>query len=146
MQGRFGGRSYDVYEGNEMKGSKSMFALALVMICIICGATGQILWKQGMSNMNKINGIEDLLNLKTAWDIFTNKYIIIGLLLYAISVFLWLGAMSTLDVSYMYPLLSLGYILTAILAFVLIGENITLFRWAGIILIVSGCFLITRGS
>jgi drug/metabolite transporter (DMT)-like permease len=127
-----------------MKDEKAMFALMLVLICVFAGAAGQIFWKTGMSGMDKINGIEDLLQLKTAWDIFTNKYIIIGIFLYAMSVFLWLGAMSTLDVSFMYPLLSLGYVVTAIFAFIYVGENVTLIRWAGIALVIAGCVLITR--
>jgi multidrug transporter EmrE-like cation transporter len=129
---------------NEMRDENAMFALMLVMVCILAGAAGQICWKQGMSGIDKINDISDLLQIRTAWEIFTNTYIITGILLYAISVFLWLGAMSTLDVSYMYPLLSLGYVVTAILAFVVIGENITILRWSGIMLIVVGCFLITK--
>lgn len=131
-------------KGEPMGERKVMFALTLVIICIFAGAAGQIFWKQAMSSMSKIDGLDDLLQLKTIWDIFTNKYILLGIMLYAMSVFLWLGAMSTLDVSFMYPLLSLGYILTAVLAFIFIGENITLLRWAGIALVVAGCFLITR--
>jgi multidrug transporter EmrE-like cation transporter len=127
-----------------MQVEKAMFALTLVLICVLAGAAGQILWKEGMSNLGRINGIGDLLQVKTVWDIFTNKCIILGIILYAISVFLWLGAMSTLDVSFMYPLLSLGYIVTAILALVFIGENITLLRWAGIVVIIAGCFMITK--
>jgi drug/metabolite transporter (DMT)-like permease len=127
-----------------MQVEKAMFALTLVLICVLAGAAGQILWKEGMSNLGRINGIGDLLQVKTVWDIFTNKYILLGIILYAMSVFLWLGAMSTLDVSFMYPLLSLGYIVTAILAMVFIGENITLLRWAGIVVIIAGCFMITK--
>jgi len=127
-----------------MQVEKTMFALTLVLICVLAGAAGQIFWKEGMSGLGRINGMGDLLQLKTAWDIFTNKYIIVGLFLYAMSVFLWLGAMSTLDVSFMYPLLSLGYVVTAILAIIFIGENITLIRWAGIAFVIAGCILITR--
>ncbi|VVB63578.1 4-amino-4-deoxy-L-arabinose-phosphoundecaprenol flippase subunit ArnF [uncultured archaeon] len=127
-----------------MQVEKAMFALTLVLICVLAGAAGQIFWKEGMSNLGRINGIGDLLQVKTVWDIFTNKYIILGIFLYAISVFLWLGAMSTLDISFMYPLLSLGYIVTAILAFVFLSENITLLRWAGIVVIIAGCFMITK--
>jgi multidrug transporter EmrE-like cation transporter len=127
-----------------MKDEKAMFALILIMICVLAGAAGQIFWKEGMSGMGRINGTGDLLQVKTVWDIFTNKFIILGIILYAISVFLWLGAMSTLDVSFMYPLLSLGYVITAIFAFVFIGENVTLLRWAGIVVIIAGCFMITK--
>ena len=127
-----------------MQVEKAMFALTLVLICVLAGAAGQIFWKEGMSGMGRINGISDLLQVKTVCDIFTNKYIILGIFLYAMSVFLWLGAMSTFDVSFMYPLLSLGYIVTAILALVFLGENITLLRWAGIVVIIAGCFMITN--
>lgn len=127
-----------------MRERKIMFALTLVLICVFAGAMGQICWKHGMTSMDKINEIDDLLQLETIFNIFTNKYIMLGLVLYGSAFILWLGAMSTLDISFMYPMLSLAYVITAILAFVFIGENITVVRWAGIALVVAGCFLIAR--
>ena len=127
-----------------MRERKIMFALTLVLICVFAGAMGQICWKHGMTCVDKINEIDDLLQLETIFNIFTNKYIILGLVLYGSAFILWLGAMSTLDISFMYPMLSLAYVITAILAFVFIGENITMVRWAGIVLVVAGCFLIAR--
>lgn len=122
----------------------NMFALGLVMICITFGAVGQILMKGGMNQIGEINDFEGFININMIFCIVTNVYIFVGLLLYAISAFLWLGALSTLDVSYMYPLLSLAYVLTAILASVFLTENITLLRWVGIGLVVAGCFTIMR--
>ena len=121
-----------------------MFALTLVLICIFAGAIGQICFKHGMENMDKVNGVEDLLKFKTLFEIITNKYVILGVFLYGSSFFLWLAALSTLDVSYMYPLLSFGYVITAILAFVFLKENITLLRWIGIVLVVIGCFMVIK--
>jgi drug/metabolite transporter (DMT)-like permease len=122
----------------------NMFALYLVMICIICGAIGQILMKAGMIQISEIKSIEGFININTLFCILTNVYVFSGLLLYAISAILWLGALSTLDVSYMYPLLSLAYVITAILAFVLLKESITLLRWVGIAFVVVGCFMISE--
>ncbi len=121
-----------------------MFALTLVLICIFAGAMGQICFKRGMSDMDKVNGIRDLLNFEMLFDIIINKYIIFGVFLYGFSFILWLGALSPLDLSYMYPLLSLGYLITAIFAFVFLKEDISVIRWTGIILVVIGCFLISR--
>jgi drug/metabolite transporter (DMT)-like permease len=121
-----------------------MFALTLVLICIFAGAMGQICFKHGMSSMDKVNGIGDLLNFEMFFDIITNKYIFSGLFLYGSSFILWLGALSTLDLSYMSPLLSLGYLITGIFAFVFLKENITLLRWLGIALVVLGCFMISK--
>ena len=121
-----------------------MFALTLVLICIFAGAAGQICFKCGMSNIGKINNFDSLLNSKTIISIATNSYIILGTLLYGTAFILWLGALSTLDISYMYPLLSLGYVITVVFAFVFIRENISLLRWVGVLLIFAGSVIITK--
>ena len=130
-------------ELNKKKGV-AMFALSLVMVSIVLAAFGQIAMKSGMSQIEEIKDFRELFNLNTFFDIFTNFYVLSGLLLYVVSLILWLGALSTLDVSYMYPLISLGYVITAILAFIFLKEDITLFRWVGIALVVIGCFMIVR--
>lgn len=123
---------------------KVMFAMALLLICILVGASGQICWKHAMNNREKISDINTLLQPRTIFSIITDKFIIAGLMLYGFAFILWLGAMSTLDISFMYPMLSLAYVLTAGLAFIFLGEYISLVRWVGILLIVAGCMLITR--
>jgi drug/metabolite transporter (DMT)-like permease len=127
-----------------MRNGFNMFAIGLVLVCVVLGALGQVAMKGGMKQIPQIDSIYDLLNLKIIIDIFSNVYIVAGLTLYMVAAFLWLGALSTLDVSYMYPLLSLGYILTAIFAVFYLGETITISRWSGIFLVVIGCFLILR--
>lgn len=127
-----------------MEDRKAMFAMVLLLICIFAGALGQISWKYSMNNRGQINDFGSLLQPNTIYSILTDKYIIVGLLLYVLAFLLWLGAMSTLDISFMYPMLSLAYVLTALSAFVFLGEHISLTRWMGIILIVVGCILIAR--
>ncbi len=128
----------------ENKGERAMFALALIGACIVIGAVGQVMMKNGMSQIGQIGGWNKLFTPGTFADIFTNYYVIGGLVLYAISAFLWLGALSSKSVSYMYPLLSLGYVLTAILGSVFLKESISLLRWLGIGFIIIGCFFIFR--
>ncbi|MHB8120314.1 MAG: EamA family transporter [Methanothrix sp.] len=111
---------------------------------MVFGALGQVAMKSGMKQMPPINGIYDLLDSKTVMAIFGNAYVTGGLILYMVSAFLWLGALSTLDVSFMYPLLSLAYVVTAVFAIIYLGEVVTLSRWAGIALVVIGCVLIVR--
>jgi uncharacterized membrane protein len=135
-------------EGRKMKvqskGEYTMFALGLVAICIIMGAVGQILMKNGMSQIGQIGGWGGLFNLSTFVSIFTNIYVVGGLVLYAVSSFLWIGALSTSNVSFIYPLLSLAYVLTAILGFIFLKENISLLRWLGILVVCAGVFLVSR--
>jgi len=121
-----------------------MFAIGLVLICVVFGALGQISMKTGMRQVQQINSFSDLLDPGTIMEIFGNVYVMSGLVLYMVSALLWLGALSTLDVSLMYPLLSLAYVVTAVFAVVFLGEVVTLPRWAGIALVVVGCALIIR--
>ena len=120
-----------------------MFALILVMICILGATAGQILLKIGMGQVDSISNFKSLFSIVTLTKIFTNPYIILGLLSYGVSAILWLGAMSSLNVSFMYPLLGLAYVLTAMAAWLFLKESVSLLHWIGIILIVSGCAFIT---
>jgi len=131
-------------QGEDTLEKRLMFAITLLAICILAGALGQISWKHAMSNMEKIEDLEGLFRPETIFNIITDKYILLGLLLYGSAFFLWLSAMSTLDISFMYPMLSLAYVLTAVLAFFLLGEEVTLIRWTGIVLVMLGCILIMR--
>ena len=121
-----------------------MFAMMLLFVCILAGASGQICWKHAMNNREEIRDINSLFNAKTILGIITDKYIIAGLMFYGFALIFWLGAMSTLEISFMYPMLSLGYVIVAAMAFIFLGENISLARWAGIALIVVGSILIAR--
>lgn len=119
-----------------------MFALALVAVCIIFGAAGQIFMKHGMTEFGKIGGIGELLRPSTLWGMLTNLFVFVGLVLYTVAAILWLGALSQLEVSMIYPLLSLAYVLTAIFAFAFLGETLTIVRLSGILLVTVGCYLV----
>jgi len=47
-------------------------------------------------------------------------------------------------VSAAYPLVSVGFVITAIAGFAFLGEHLTLTRIAGIAVVCAGLFLITR--
>ena len=52
----------------------------------------------------------------------------------------WLIVLSKAEVSYAYPLISLGYVFTAVLARLLFGEAVGLMRMAGIVITcLRGC-------
>ena len=123
---------------------RSLFPQLLVGICIVFGAIGQLLMKNGMSQVGEIGALSNLINYTTISQILTNLSVVGGLFMYAIASFLWLGALSMYDVSYIYPLLSLGYVFTSILSMVFLHENVTIQRWVGIITVVFGCILILR--
>jgi multidrug transporter EmrE-like cation transporter len=69
-----------------------------------------------------------------------------GMMCYAVSLCVWLAALSKAPVSVAYPMLSLGYVLVAAVSAAWLGESLTLPKVAGIALICAGVLLVSRSS
>jgi multidrug transporter EmrE-like cation transporter len=67
----------------------------------------------------------------------------LALAAYGISVAVWVVGLSRLPLSQAYPVLSVGYIIAALLAWMVLGETISLERWSGIGLIIAGVLLVS---
>jgi multidrug transporter EmrE-like cation transporter len=68
----------------------------------------------------------------------------LALAAYGISVGVWIIGLSRVPVSQAYPVLSLGYVLAAFAASSMLGETLSLTRWAGIAVVICGVWLISR--
>jgi len=60
------------------------------------------------------------------------------------SVGIWIAALSRVDVSIAYPMLSIGYVVNAVAAWYLFGESLTASRLLGIAIIILGVVIISR--
>ena len=78
------------------------------------------------------------------WKLATEPHIIGGLGCYVISVVVWIMALSRVEVSIAYPLLSVGYVVNAIAAYYLFGEAVTPMRLTGIAIIIVGVWVVAR--
>jgi multidrug transporter EmrE-like cation transporter len=61
-----------------------------------------------------------------------------------VSVVVWILALSRVPVSVAYPLLSIGYVVNAVAAWMLFGESLSAQKLIGIGFIVVGVFLVAR--
>lgn len=124
-------------------------------ISIFTGVFAQLSMKYGMNGLKEnirltATGSNIPLNLlslflkiiKILLIIFTNKFVITGIVLYLISMFFWIGVLSKIDLSAAYPFVSIGVILTVVLAAITLHESIPLLRLAGIFITLSGVYLI----
>lgn len=55
---------------------------------------------------------------------------------------LWIGALRNTEISWAYPMLGAGYVLVTLLARLLLGECISPFRWAAILVISAGVVMV----
>jgi multidrug transporter EmrE-like cation transporter len=126
---------------------KKMVAMAFILlaIAIIGGAFAQISLKKGVNNLNDKFSISDIMKPWNWPKIFSESpYILVGLLLYVIGFVVWVAALTKFDVSFMYPMLSLAYVLVAVLSFVFLKESLGIYRIVGIALVTAGTFFLLR--
>lgn len=73
----------------------------------------------------------------------TNAWLWTGIACYGISLCLWLTVLSRTEVGAAYPLLSIGFVLAALMGFAFLGETLSLARAGGIALICLGVMMVT---
>jgi drug/metabolite transporter (DMT)-like permease len=121
-----------------MKITDFLFVLAGVLL----NAAAQLMLKAGASAVGPIHGLDNL--RQVAMTLAFHPGVIGGLFCYVLSVGLWIVALSRVDVSMAYPMLSIGYVVNALLAAALLGEVISLQRWVGMAVILIGVAMIAR--
>lgn len=128
---------------NDKNGRKKMYFIFLILISIFFAAFGQIFMKIGMNKLG-ITEISEIIKPQKLLNIFTNIPILAGILSYFLGLLIWLSLLSKLEVGSLYPLISIGYIITAIFGIIFLREKLTFFKILGISLIILGSFLIIR--
>ena len=117
--------------------------LWLILTSVLLGAVGQLSMKKGMSHLGPVS-----LNLSTLFvnltRMLTSPFVLLGLFLYAISAVLWLAVLSRVQLSYAYPMISIGYVLVLMLSWIFLNERLAYLRILGVLLICCGVFLISR--
>ncbi len=120
-----------------------MRPLWLIFISVSLGALGQISMKKGMSYLAPISLKHSTL-FTSLVQMLTSPFVLLGLFLYAVSTIFWLTVLSRVDLSYAYPMISIGYILVMILSWIFFNERLAFIRILGVLLICSGVLLISR--
>jgi multidrug transporter EmrE-like cation transporter len=69
-----------------------------------------------------------------------------GLIIYLVGTICWMKAVSQKEISFLYPLSSVNYVLVAAISAMIFHEMISVRRAAGVIVIVFGMILMTRQS
>lgn len=119
----------------------------LIFMLIICGVLlntiAQLCLKAGMTQIGHFEF--SLANaVPIGMKVIVNFPIIGGLCLYVASVVVWLLVLSRVQVSFAYPMLSIGYIVNALAAYYLFGEPLSSIRVLGIFVIIAGVYLVAQ--
>lgn len=122
-----------------------MLIFGLILCGVLLNAVAQIMLKSGM---NQIGHFEfSMANaMPIGLKVMGNIPIVSGLFMYVMSVVVWLLVLSRVQVSFAYPMLSIGYIVNAVAAYYLFGEPLTSMRVMGIFIIIAGVYLVAQSS
>lgn len=120
-----------------------MAVIALLLVGISLSVVGELLLKYGMNRFGVLD-LSPATILPTLFRVFTQVPILLGFtFVFGASIF-WLAVISRVPLSYAYPLLAFGYVVTALLSRLVFNEAISPTRWAGIIVICVGVVLVSR--
>lgn len=126
-----------------LQASSMVKYIPLILSSVLLNAFAQILLKKGMMSIGHFE-FSLVQMLPMVGKVSTNLFILLGLICYVISVGIWILVLSRVEVSFAYPFLSIGYIVTAAIGYLAFGENLSDYRIAGILVICIGVFLISQ--
>jgi len=117
----------------------------LILLGVLLNAAAQILLKRGMAPFG---------HLGFTWEeiapalprLAMSLPILSAIACYGVSVVVWMGVLSKVEVSLAYPMLSIGYLVVLAYGFFFGAEDVGANRLWGVALIVVGIFLLSRSS
>ena len=121
----------------------NFISFMLVLAGVLLNAAAQLLLKAGTNAIGAFAFSADNL-VPVGIKVASNPFIVSGLGCYAVSVVVWIMALSRVEVSLAYPMLSIGYVVNAVAAWYLFGEALSAQRMIGIGTIIVGVFLVSR--
>lgn len=121
----------------------TLTVFSLLLTGVLLNAAAQLFLKTGTLRIGEfafsINNI-----IPVGWQLATQPFIVAGVGCYAISLVVWIMGLSRVPVSIAYPMLSIGYIVSAIAAWYLFGESLGPQKLFGIGFIIIGVTLVAK--
>ena len=113
----------------------------MIWISVLLSAVAQIFLKRGLTNLqaegNRGPGVLGLVG-----GVIRQQFIWYWGFCFVLAMALWLAGLQKLDLSYAYPLVSVGYVLVTFLSPVLFHERVDRQRWLAVAVISLGVVLV----
>jgi len=121
----------------------NLISFSLIFTGVMLNAAAQILMKAGTNAVGHFEfSAENILPI--GWKLASEWHIITALFCYALSVVIWILALSRVPVSIAFPMLSMAYVVNAIAAYYLLGEPFSSTKLVGMGVIILGVIVISR--
>jgi len=117
--------------------------LLILLIGLVFEATGVVLLKKGINQIGELKRMVPGEVFRIAKSGIKNPTILLGIFFEALFFASLLLLMSRSDISFLWPLTALSFVMTTFAALVFLGESVSSLRWAGVVFIVIGAALIS---
>ncbi|MDN4052862.1 4-amino-4-deoxy-L-arabinose transferase [Massilia sp. YIM B02763] len=122
----------------------NLTTFAFILSGVLLNACAQLFLKAGTNAMGGAIHLTAQNALPTFLKVVSQLPILAGLACYGVSLVVWIVGLSRTDVTIAYPMLSLGYVVSALGAWMFLGEVIPPQRLLAIGLIMLGVILLAR--
>jgi drug/metabolite transporter (DMT)-like permease len=117
--------------------------LIVLLLALTVEAMGVVFLSKGLKQVGEARAITVREITRVVRRGATNGHVLLGVALEAAFFGALLYLLSQKDVSLIWPLTSLGFVLTALSARLILHEQVSALRWGGVILIVIGAGLVS---
>lgn len=120
--------------------------LFVMLLATFAGVAGDLFLSKGMKELGDVSTHNLRTILPFAYKVMCTPKIWFGTACLAGFFFLWLSVLSWAELSLALPLQALTFILGPMMAQMFLGEQVSMIRWAGTVLISIGVVLVTLKS
>ena len=116
----------------------------LLFLLVLFGSVGNTILSKGMRDAGDV-GISSLNALETsAIHVLSSGTVWLGIAIMLLFMVCHMLVLSWADYSFVMPFSAIAYALVPLLAYLFLGEHVSVARWIGIVLIFLGVLLINR--
>jgi len=117
--------------------------LIILLTGLLFEAVGVVLLSQGLKQIGQVERVSTTEIVRVVRRGATNPRLLLGVFCEAVFFATLLVLMARSDISFLWPLTSLGFVLTTLAAHLYLKEQVSSLRWCGVLLIMLGAGLIT---
>lgn len=121
----------------------NLVSFSLIVTGVMFNVAAQLLIKAGTNAVGHFEFARENI-APIGWKLATEPHIVGAMCCYALGVVIWILALSRVQVSIAYPLLSLGYVVNAVAAWWLFNEAFNPAKVVGMGIIILGVVVISR--
>ena len=118
----------------------SRTSLACVAVAAVCVTAAELLFKRGADATANLPAAQSLLGV----SVLASGWTWLGIIAYIASFLAWLYVLKRMPLHLAFSLMSVSQVLVPLSAWWLLGERLSLHRWAGIGLVLAGIMVIAR--